>query len=57
MKELKTKIKELTDNNKKISCTDALSIASDLSINPSEVTKELNIQKIKIKSCQLACFK
>ncbi len=57
MEILKKKIQKATDTDNKITCSDALSIASELNISPSVVTKELNIQNIKIKSCQLACFK
>lgn len=57
MNDLKDAIRKVTDEKNKISCQDALAIAENLKISPTVVTKELNIQKIKIKQCQLGLFK
>lgn len=50
-KAIKEKIKE-----GKITCKEALEIASELGIKPAEVGKALDKNKIKIKQCQLGCF-
>jgi len=51
-KALNNKIK---DN--KIICRDALEIANLLGIDPLQVGEEIDKMGIKVKSCQLGCFK
>ncbi len=41
----------------RISCQDALEIALRLNVSPAVVGKTCNELKIKIKGCQLGCFK
>ncbi|MBN1231824.1 MAG: hypothetical protein JXA60_00520 [Candidatus Coatesbacteria bacterium] len=41
----------------KINCKDALAIAYELKIKPSEVGDYCNQNKIKVVNCQLGCFK
>ncbi len=41
----------------RISCKQALDIAEKLGVSPSKVGQALNDLKIKIKGCQLGCFK
>jgi len=57
MENLIEKINSRLKENKKILCKDALEIANELNISPALVGKELNTMKIKIKGCQLGCFK
>lgn len=54
------RVKELiTDKAKdgKINCKDALGIAETLGISAAIVGKMADEMKIKIKGCQLGCFK
>ncbi len=41
----------------KINCKDALGIAETLGISPAIVGRTADEMKIKIKGCQLGCFK
>ena len=41
----------------KITCEEALQIAEKLSLKPIEVGRKIDELKIKIKQCQLGCFK
>lgn len=49
-------IKKSIKEEGKITCKDALKIANEAGVSPSEVGKEINNMKIKIKGCQLGCF-
>lgn len=40
-----------------IKCADALKIARKFKINPIEIIEILNDKKIKIRQCQLGCFR
>lgn len=40
-----------------INCADALKIAERLKKNPKEIIKILNEKRIKIRQCQLGCFR
>ena len=40
-----------------ITCAQALCIAGDLSVDPILVGNALNKMRIKIRACQLGCFK
>jgi DNA-binding CsgD family transcriptional regulator len=54
--DLENEIKLIISEDK-IACKDALELARKLNIAPGAVGKEINRLKIKIKSCQLGCFK
>ena len=41
----------------KITCKEALEIAKEMGVNPIAVGKILNELNIKIRGCQLGCFK
>ena len=56
MDKLEEAIKNIILDDGKIQCKDALQVAKDLNINPSQVGKEIDRLKIKIKDCQLGCF-
>ena len=49
------KIKGQTKNGR-ISCRQALKLASELEVSPKEIGDLLNELKIKIAGCQLGCF-
>ena len=57
MEILEMKIKDKIGNNTSIACKEALNIANSLKISPTEVGEELNRINVKIKGCQLGCFK
>jgi len=57
MEELIQKINSKLTADKKILCRDAMEIARELDISPAIVGRELDKMKIKIKGCQLGCFK
>jgi len=42
--------------NGRISCRQALKLASELEVSPKEIGDLLNELKIKIAGCQLGCF-
>ena len=44
------------DNIKKLSCSDAFKIASELNIPLKDIGDACNNLKIKIYACQLGCF-
>ena len=43
--------------NGKISCAVALKLADELGVSPKKVGQAANELKIKIRACQLGCFK
>jgi len=43
--------------NGKISCRTALKLADELGVPPKSIGKAANELKIKIRACQLGCFK
>ncbi len=54
------RVREMIEKNSKdgkINCKDALGIAETLDISPAIVGKTADEMKIKIKGCQLGCFK
>ncbi len=57
MPDLSEKIKENLDDDGKIKCSSAFKIADEEGVSPGMVGKEINRLKIKIKGCQLGCFK
>ncbi len=57
MENLKEQIKKNIKSEGKINCSDALDIAEELGISPSDVGDECNKMNIKVKGCQLGCFK
>ena len=52
---LQEKVETLSKNGK-ISCRQALKLASETGVSPKELGDLLNEMKIKIASCQLGCF-
>ncbi len=56
MDRLRELIKEKSTDGK-INCKDALGIAATLEISAALVGKTVDEMKIKIKGCQLGCFK
>jgi hypothetical protein len=61
---LESKMEDLTDIIKKrikdenqIQCKEALQLAEELNLPPGKIGKALNELNIKIKGCQLGCFK
>jgi len=50
-------IEEAVSEDNKISCSQALKIAENLGMSPSKIGNELDRKKIKVKQCQLGCFK
>lgn len=48
-------VKEIEGKNK-LTCSEALKIASELKVSPKEIGDYCNENKIKLHSCQLGCF-
>jgi len=57
MSDLIKAINEKVQDDNKISCVDAMKIAHQLNLEIKQVGQEIDKMKIKIKSCQLGCFK
>jgi LAO/AO transport system kinase len=49
------KLREVATDGK-ITCTEALKLAEELKVDPSEIGKLCDEEKVKIVSCQLGCF-
>ncbi len=45
------------DDSRKLRCADALELAAAHGVAPTAITRVCNKLKIKIRSCQLGCFK
>ena len=45
------------DNKRTLSCVDAFKLAGRLDLDVSEIGRICNGQKIKIRKCQLGCFR
>ena len=48
---------EEADGKKQLSCAEAFKIARELGVGVSEVGRICNREKIRIRNCQLGCFK
>ena len=49
------KLREVATDGK-ITCTDARKLAEELQVDPSEIGKLCDEEKVKIISCELGCF-
>ena len=56
MEGLKEKILDKTKEGK-IFCKDALDLSRELNLSPAEIGRECDALQIKIRGCQLGCFK
>ncbi len=45
------------DGKKQLSCAEAFKIARELGVEVIEIGRVCNRQKIRIRNCQLGCFK
>ena len=57
MGELEKKIHDSLDVDGKMPCKAALDIANSLKLEASAIGREMDRLKIKVKACQLGCFK
>jgi len=48
---------EEADGKKQLSCAEAFEIARELGVKIREVGRICNREKIRIRNCQLGCFK
>lgn len=46
----------ITDSKKKLKCTDAYEISSEMNISLKKIGEYCNSEDIKIVNCQLNCF-
>jgi hypothetical protein len=56
MEKLEEEIKKHVRDGK-INCREALELAENLGVKPIEIGRKLDEMKIRIKGCQLGCFK
>ncbi|MDI9480116.1 MAG: hypothetical protein ACOXZ6_05790 [Syntrophomonadaceae bacterium] len=49
------KIREVATDGK-ITCTDARKLAEELKVDPSEIGRLCDEEKVKIMGCELGCF-
>ncbi len=49
------KLREVVTDGK-ITCTEARKLAEELQVDPSEIGKLCDEEKVKIISCELGCF-